>query len=222
MGKTKVLLVDDQPVIRQGLRVMLATDEAIEVVGEAASGPEAAERVKDLDVDVVLMDIRMPEGDGIQATRRIKEERPGTVVIMLTAHENDYYLIDALCAGAAGYLLKDASRDLLVHTIRAAPDGGTVVRTPLLQKAIHTVLDGGGGRFSGVQGSLFDLTPRELEVLKLIGAGHTNKEMAAQLSLASDTIKKYVRSIITKLDASDRTHAAVTAARAGLLNGAHP
>ena len=95
MGKTKVLLVDDQPVIRQGLRVMLATDEAIEVVGEAASGPEAAERVKDLDVDVVLMDIRMPEGDGIQATRRIKEERPGTVVIMLTAHENDYYLIDA-------------------------------------------------------------------------------------------------------------------------------
>ena len=219
MEKTKVLVVDDHVVVREGLRAMLATEEAIEVVGEAVDGVEAVEKVKELSPDVVLMDIRMPRMDGINATRRIKEERPETAVIVLTVHDDDVYVIDAVYAGAGGYLLKDASRDLLLHTIRAAPDGATLVKTSLLQEAIASLVESAGERSTSELGFRFDLTPRELEVLILVGNGNTNGQIATRLGIAEDTAKKYVKSIIAKLHASDRTHAATIAARAGLLGG---
>ena len=219
MKKVKVLLVDDHLVVREGLRAMIATEEAIEIVGEAVDGVEAIEKVKELVPDVVLMDIRMPRMDGIEATRRIKEERPETTVIVLTVYDHDAYVVDAVYAGAGGYLLKDASRDLLLHTIRAAPDGGTLVKTPLLREAIASLLESGAERPAGGVGQRFDLTPREFEVLKLVSDGHTNRAIARSLYIAEDTTKKYVQSIIAKLHASDRTHAATIAARAGLLGG---
>ena len=222
MGKIKVLVADDHPVIREGLRAMLATEDSIEVVGEATNGAEAVEKVKELAPDVVLMDIRMPEMDGIVATRRVKEECPQTAVILLTVYDDDAYVVDAVIAGAGGYLLKDASRDLLLHTIRAALDGGTLVKTSLLQEAIVSFLEGAGGRTTisdhgSDHGRRFGLTPREMEVLELVGTGSKNRQIATSLGITEDTTKKYLKSIIAKLRASDRTHAATIAARAGLL-----
>ena len=218
-SKTKVLLVDDHLVVREGLRAMMATEEAVEVVGEAVDGVEAVEKVTELAPDVVLMDVRMPRMDGIEATRRIKEERPETAVIVLTVYDDDVYVVDSVYAGAGGYLLKDASRDLLMHTIRAAPDGGTLVKTSLLQEVIASLVESAGERPITEPGYRFDLTPRELEVLRLVGNGTTNREIATRLGIAEDTAKKHVKSIIEKLRASDRTHAATIAARAGLLGG---
>ena len=219
IDKIKVLLVDDHLVVREGLRAMLATEEAIEVIGEAVDGAEAISKVKELGPDVVLMDVRMSGMDGIKATRHIKEERPETAVIVLTVYADDVYVVDAVHAGAGGYLLKDTSRDLLLHTIRAATDGGTLVKTSLLQEAITTLLEGAGDRPTSELDSHFDLTPRELEVLKLVGNGRTNRQIAQNLGITEDTAKKHVQSIIEKLRASDRTHAATIAARAGLLGG---
>ena len=185
-SKTKVLLVDDHLVVREGLRAMLATEEAIEVVGEAVDGVEAVEKVTELAPDVVLMDIRMPRMDGIEATRRIKEEHPETAVIVLTVYADDAYVVDSVYAGAGGYLLKDASRDLLMHTIRAAPDGGTLVKTSLLQEAIASLLESAGERPITEPGHRFDLTPRELEVLRLVSNGKTNREVATRLGITED------------------------------------
>jgi DNA-binding NarL/FixJ family response regulator len=219
MDTVKVLLVDDHLVVREGLRAMLGMEETIEIVGEAVDGAEAVERVKALGPDVVLMDIRMPNMDGIEATRCIKEERPQTAVIILTVYDDEVYVVDAVHAGAGGFLLKDASRDLMLHTIRSTLDGGTLVKTSLLQEAIASLLKSAEDRPAAEVGQHFDLTPREAEVLQLVSTGHTNKVIAARLGVTEDTVKKYVQNIIAKLHASDRTHAATIAARAGLLGG---
>jgi two-component system NarL family response regulator len=219
MEKIKVLLVDDHLVVREGLRAMLGTEKSIEVIGEAWDGAEAVEKVKALGPDVVLMDIRMPGMDGIEATRRIKGERPETAVVILTVYDDEVYVVDAVHAGAGGYMLKDVSRDLMLHTIRAATDGGTLVKTSLLREAIASLLNNTADRPPAEVGQQFNLTPREGEVLQLLSMGHTNKVIAARLSVTEDTVKKYVQSIIAKLHASDRTHAATIAARAGLLGG---
>jgi two-component system NarL family response regulator len=218
MEKIKVLLVDDHLVVREGLRAMLGTEKTIEILGEAWDGAEAVEKVKTLGPDVVLMDIRMPGMDGIEATRHIKEERPETAVVVLTVYDDEVYVVDAVNAGAGGFLLKDVSRDLMLHTIRAATNGGTLIKTSLLREAIASLLKNAADRPPAEVGQHFDLTPREGEVLQLVSMGHTNKVIGAQLSVTEDTVKKYVQNIIAKLHASDRTHAATIAARAGLLD----
>jgi DNA-binding NarL/FixJ family response regulator len=199
---------------------MLGTDQALEIVGEACDGLEAVAKVAELEPDVVLMDVVMPNLDGIRATERIKAERPSTVVIMLTIYANDAYVIDAIRAGASGYLLKDVSRDLLIHTIRAATNGGTLIKTSLLSEAISGLIGPNGKQRRGDSLSTNDhdeLTIREQEVLRLVAEGRTNKEIGRALSIAEDTAKKHVQSIIGKLGASDRTHATLKAARAGLI-----
>lgn len=220
MDSIRTLIVDDHPVVREGFRAMLATDQAIEVIGEARDGLEAVAMVAEHQPDVVLMDIVMPNLDGIEATRRIKDQRPSTAVIMLTIYDNDAYVVDAVRAGASGYLLKDASRDLLIHTIRAASSGGTLIKTSLLYEAISGLVGanpkqrkGDSSRANGCE----ELTEREREVLKLVAEGRTNKEIGKALAMAEDTAKKHVQSIIAKLGASDRTHATLKAARAGLI-----
>ncbi|MBI4289397.1 MAG: response regulator transcription factor [Chloroflexi bacterium] len=216
MEKIKVLLVDDHLVVRQGLRALLAGLPEIEVVGEAADGGDALRKVKETAPDVVLTDIRMPHMDGIEATRRIKAERPETVIIVLTAYENDAYLVDAIHAGAGGYLLKDASLDLILHTICAAVGGGTMVGTSLLRQVVASMKSDGKNR-GEPENPLFELTRRELDVLKLLSDGGTNRQIAIGLGISEDTTKKHVQNIIAKLGAADRTHAATIAARAGLL-----
>ncbi len=219
MNKIKVLLADDHPVVREGLRTMLATTEDIEVVAEAGDGFEAVEKVNAHQPHVVLMDLRMPNMDGLEATRRIKSHLPLVSVIVLTVYDNDAYVIDAIRAGASGYLLKDASQELLTHTIRAVNSGGTLIKTSLWREAFTNLADATGAQLKEklVDGiTLDELTSRELEVLRLVVQGQSNKEIGQALFISEDTVKKHVQTIMSKLGASDRTQAAVKAVRAGL------
>ena len=221
MDKIKVLLVDDHPVVREGLRTMLSTAPDIEIVAEAGDGVEALEKAKEHRPQVVLMDIRMPNVDGIEATRRIKSQLPSTSVIVLTVYGNDAYVVNAVRAGAGGYLLKDASKDLLIHTIRAVNSGGMLIKTSLLREVIRSSSDTTGARFKEKPAdstALGELTPRERDVLLLLTRGRSNKEIGQELSISEDTAKKHVQTIMLKLGVSDRTQAAVKAVRAGFAD----
>jgi len=220
MGKIKVLLVDDHPVVREGLRTMLATTPDIEVVAEASDGLEAIEKANEHQPHVILMDIRMPNLDGLEATRRIKSQLASTSVIVLTVYDNDAYVVDAVRSGAGGYLLKDASKDLLIHTIRVVNSGGMLIKTSLLREAILNSANVTAGQSKEKHTdarALSGLTPREREVLRLVIEGQSNKEIGRTLSISEDTAKKHVQTILSKLGVSDRTQAAVKAVRAGLV-----
>ena len=221
MDKIKVLLVDDHPVVREGLRTMLSTTPDIKVVGEAGDGFEAIENVNEHQPHVVLMDLRMPGLDGLEATRRIRSQFPSTSVIVLTIYHNDTYIMEAVRAGAAGYLLKDASKDLLIHTIQAVNSGGILIKTSLLREAMPGLADATGSRLKEkTTGAtvLDELTPRERDVLRLVTLGRSNKEIGQALSISEDTAKKHVQAILLKLGGSDRTQAAVKAVRTGLVD----
>jgi DNA-binding NarL/FixJ family response regulator len=220
MGKIRVLIADDHPVVREGLHAMLSTDQTIEVVGESCNGVEAVTMVAEKEPDVVLMDIRMPDMDGVEAIRRIKHQSPATAVIVLTMYDNDAYVIDAVRAGASGYLLKDASRELLLHTIRAVSSGATLIKTSLLSEAISSLVQSQKAYLKVEADStkgVEPLTPREREVLRLVAVGYTNKDIGKELSIAEDTVKKHMQSILAKLHASSRIRAAIQATRAGII-----
>ncbi|MBI4498948.1 MAG: response regulator transcription factor [Chloroflexi bacterium] len=221
MEPITVLIVDDHTVAREGLRAMLETDPQVRVVAEAADGLEALERVAELRPAVVLMDVRMPRMDGLEATRRMKAEHPTTAVIIMTSYDDDALVVAAVRAAAAGYLLKDVSRDLLRHTIGAVASGGVLIKDSLLRKAIsgffHTAQSPEADLPDLRAAAVEDLTEREREVLRLLAEGLTNKEIGDTLALAEVTVKKHVQSIIAKLGASGRTHAAITGMRMGLL-----
>ena len=218
--RLRVLIVDDHPVVRDGLRAMLETEPGIDVVAEAGNGEEAIEKANLLEPDVVLTDIRMPGISGIEVTRRIKACQPGIAVILLTMYDSEMYVLEALRVGAAGYLVKDSTRELLCHTIKSAVDGGTMVRSSLLKQAIQNMLHrprqlSEEGQAGSVVMERF--TVREMEVLRLVALGYPNREIAGELHLAEVTVKKYVGSIIAKLGVSDRTQAAILAVRSGLV-----
>ncbi|MFH1560134.1 MAG: response regulator transcription factor [Chloroflexota bacterium] len=219
-GKSlRLLLVDDHTIVREGLRAMLSTQPAFAVVGEASSGDEAVEMVNHLNPHVVITDVRMPGMDGIELTRQIKAIRPGTAVIVLTIYESETYLLEALSAGASAYLVKDSPLMLLCHAISTAVDGGTMVRSSLLQQAAQTMLRV-HGKYQGDQPDstpIHRFTARELKLLEMISQGYANKEMASKLNLAEVTVKKHLQGIFTKLEVSDRTQAAIMAVRMGLV-----
>jgi DNA-binding NarL/FixJ family response regulator len=224
MEAISVLLVDDHPVVRQGLRSMLETDAHLKIVGEAENGEDALVKVEQHSPEVVLIDIHMPVMDGLTATRRIKEKYPRTSVIVLTLYNNEQYVIEAVKAGAAGYLLKNSSRDEISKTIREVNNGGLLIKTTMLQKALAGTIEGGGmnsldfrGKPWGTDVDFEPLSARELEVLKLLVEGMTNKDIGAQLFITEDTAKKHVQNIIYKLQVSDRTQAAVKAIRMGMV-----
>jgi len=220
MGRIRALIVDDYPVVREGLRTMLSTDRTVEIVGEASDGAEAVAMVAEKKPNVVLMDIRMPNMDGIEATRQIKDKYPSTAVIVLTMYDNDAYVIDAVRAGASGYLLKDASRELLLHTIRTVSSGTTLIKTDLLFEAISSLIRSKQAfqetEVSTIQ-ALEELTPREREVVQLVAEGHTNKEIGKALSITEDTVKKHMQSILAKLDTTNRAGAVAKVTRAGFI-----
>lgn len=215
-----VLIVDDHQVVRAGLRSMIEDEKGITVVGEAGDGEEALAMVKELSPTLVLMDIEMPKMNGLEATRLIKSVAPTTSVVMISGYDKESYVIEAIRAGAAGYVLKDVSRDLLVNMVKAVSAGGELLASTMLRRALeHVVASQPESHQEGV-GSLADsISPREHEVLDLMVEGLTNKQIASHLSLAEDTVKKHVQSVIAKLQASDRTQAAVKAVRAGLVSG---
>ncbi|MBI3953533.1 MAG: response regulator transcription factor [Chloroflexi bacterium] len=216
MGRIKVLLVDDHPIVRQGLRCILETASDVELVGEAADGVQAVRQADELRPDVVLMDIRMPALDGLEATQQIKKEHPQTGVIVLTVYDNEALVVEAVRAGAAGYLLKDASQELILQAVRAVTSGGSLVEGNLLQRALEHLGRPEAPGQGELRAKLAALSQREQEVLRLLTEGLTNKEVAKALVISEETAKKHVQNLIAKLGVSDRTAAAVMAARAGI------
>ena len=232
----RLLIADDHDLVREGLRTMLSGEDDIEVVAEAKNGQEALSSCREHRPDLVLMDVRMPVMDGLESTRRIKEEMPQVSVVMVTMHENPDYLFEAVKAGAAGYVLKDASGErllgavrrtlegesplnqelamrLLVRLAREESDGGTSGRAADAPMASEPAKPGSAANHPGVNAEehIADLTPREVEVLKLLSQGQTNPQIARNLLFSVSTVKAHVRSILTKLGVSDRTQAAVRA-----------
>jgi RNA polymerase sigma factor (sigma-70 family) len=217
-----ILIVDDHAVVREGLRAMLEGEGSIEVVGEAINGLDGLEMASKVLPRVVLMDISMPVMDGLEATARIKREHPSVTVIMLTMYSTESHVIQAIRAGASGYLLKDAPRAQVLETIRAAGAGEVLISADLLRGAVNYLVNPKAATSEDAARNNHDLienlTPRENEVLALVAQGKTNKEIAKRLGVSAETVKKMVQSVIGKLQASDRTHAAVKALRAGLLS----
>jgi DNA-binding NarL/FixJ family response regulator len=214
----RALLADDEAMIRAGVRAILAADPGIDVVAEAADGREAVEQALRHRPDVALLDIRMPRLDGLAAATELRRAAPGTGVIMLTTFGEDEYIARALSGGASGFLLKSGDPLELIAGVRAVA-GGAAYLSPQVAHRVITEL-GGGGRLAGgarARHRIAALTPREREVLALLGAGLSNAEIAARLHVVEGTVKAYVSAILTRLDARNRVQAAVVAYEAGLV-----
>jgi RNA polymerase sigma factor (sigma-70 family) len=213
----RVVIVDDQALIRDGLRTMLELDGEMSVVGEAADGASAVETVQRTRPDLVLMDIRMPGVDGLEATRRLLQRMAGLKVLVLTTYDADEYVLDAMRAGAAGFLLKDLRKGQLVRAVRQAAAGDLVFDPSITRRLIETVADRSRAR-SEARSALVQLTERELEVLKLMATGLTNSELAADLSVSESTVKTHVARILDKLEVRDRVQAVILAFESGLVD----
>jgi DNA-binding NarL/FixJ family response regulator len=206
----RVLVVDDHAVVREGLRAFLELQERIEVVGEAADGDEAIAAAERLRPDVILMDLVMPRLDGVAAMRALRERVPGARVIVLTSFLDDDKLLPALRAGAAGYLLKNAQPQELARAVRAAHAGEALLDPVVAARLVDAL--------AGQADPLGQLTPREREVLELIGRGFPNKRIAHELGITEKNVKTHVGHVLAKLGVTDRTQAAVVAVRAGLID----
>lgn len=212
----RVLICDDQTVVREGLAAILGTDSEIEVAGLASNGREALDLVQEIQPDVVLMDLNMPVMNGVQATRHLSRSHPNVRVLVLTTYAEDQWVLDAVRAGAAGYLLKDTRRDALVDAVKGTIEGKTYLDPMVAGKLMHQVSSGPApARQTGHQLDAF--TEREQEVLYLLAQGLSNPEIANRLHLARGTVRNYVSGILQKLGVSDRTQAAVVAVQRGLL-----
>jgi DNA-binding NarL/FixJ family response regulator len=218
----RVLIVDDQVLVRTGFRMILEAEEDIEVVGEAGDGAEAILETRRLKPDVVLMDVRMPELDGIEATRRLLADGLGdTRVVMLTTFDMDEYVYDALHAGASGFLLKDVPPEHLVDGIRAVANGDALLAPSITRRLIEEFVRSSPGRTSTPEG-LDELTARELEVLQSIARGLSNAEIAKELFVSETTVKTHVAHVLMKLNLRDRVQAVVLAYESGVVQPGAP
>ena len=218
MGEIRVLVADDQQLVREGLRVLLDLTADIRVVGEAGHGREAVEQVRRVRPDVVLMDVRMPELDGVAATRQLREAFPEVKVIILTTFDDDEYVFDGLRAGAVGYLLKDVPSEQLAEAIRAAARGEAFIHPSVTRKVVAEFTRlAERERVRREQPLVDPLSGRELEVLLLLADGMSNQEIAGHLCIAPGTVKNHVSSILSKLDARDRIQAVQRGREIGLL-----
>jgi DNA-binding NarL/FixJ family response regulator len=217
--RVTVVLADDQPLIRAGLRVLLAETGDLVLVGEAGTGVEAVELAGRLRPDVVVMDLRMPELDGIAATRVIVEKYPETRVLVLTTFDDDEYLYGALRAGASGFLVKDVALDDMLAAIRVVAAGDALI-APSVTRRLVDALTGRGDQREGMRASASRasaITGREREVLTLVGRGRSNTEIAADLVISVATAKAHVARLLTKLDARDRVQLVILAYEFGLV-----
>jgi DNA-binding NarL/FixJ family response regulator len=212
----RVLICDDQTVVREGLAAILSTDEEIEVVGLAANGEEAVALANERRPDVVLMDLKMPVMNGVQATRRLRSQQLTVRVLILTTYAEDAWVFEAIRAGAAGYLLKDTRRDDLLAAIKGTAAGKSFVDPAIAGKLMEQVA---AAPAPAGQVQAETLSERELEVLRLIALGYSNPEIAQRLHLSAGTVRNYVSAILQKLGVEDRTQAAVVAYQWGLLIG---
>jgi len=203
----RLLIVDDHPVVRDGLRGMFSGDPACEVVGEAADGAEALELAEKLNPDVILMDLHMPGMDGVSAIRALAQRGSPARILVLTTYDQDSYVLPAIEAGAHGYLLKDAPREELARAVRAVANGETVLSPSVAGRLVDQVR----------RPPREELSPRELEILRLVAAGNTNREIARTLFISEATVKTHLLHIYEKLSAPDRAAAVSEAYKRGLL-----
>ena len=221
--KLGVLMIGFSPVIREGLQAIMAKDARLNVVGDGPYGYDGLQfikRVRDRGqtVNVVLTETRSGERDGVQATRLIKDEFPEISILVLTENMNDTYVIDAIHAGAGGYIfLKDMTPETLLQSIHHVVEGGMQMKTELLHAAVENLIQNGRRTLAERTTQAAHLTEREVDVLRLMGNGDSNKVMAETLNITLDTVKKHVRNVIDKLQARSRTHAAIIAAQAGIV-----
>lgn len=208
--KIRILVVDDHPVVRDGLVAMLGTQPDFDVVGESVNGREAVEMVQALQPDVIFLDLEMPELDGVNALQKMRVANPNVRVIVFTAFDTDERILSAVQAGAQGYMLKGAPRDEVFQAVRVVHAGGSLLQPIVASKLLRQV--------SQADDMAEPLTPRELEVLKLMGQGLQNKEIALQLVISERTVKFHVSSILGKLGAGNRTEAVSLAAGRGLID----
>jgi len=207
----KVLIADDQTVVREGLATLLAYHKELEIVGQASNGTEACSLAKELKPDVILMDIRMPDCDGIAATEAVLRENPNIKVLILTTFDEDDLIIKALKTGASGYLLKDSKSDRIAAGIQTVYDGGILLGPTAASKVVSR-LDANHGRNSAIGLQLKEkLSERKIEVLKLIGQGKSNSEIAEEIHISEGTVKNYVSQIFEQLGVRDRVQAALIA-----------
>jgi DNA-binding NarL/FixJ family response regulator len=217
VSPVRVLLVDDDGLMRAGLRAVLSSDETVEVVGEAADGRAAVERTRVLRPDVVLMDVRMPELDGIAATRLIVAAAPAARVLMLTTFSDDDYVVDALAAGASGFLLKRARPEQLLEAIHVVAAGESLLSPAVTRAVVDRVARSAAAADPAAGRRLRVLTPRERDVLELIARGRANTEIAGDLGVEESTVKTHVKRILAKLGLRDRVHAVIFGYEAGLV-----
>jgi DNA-binding NarL/FixJ family response regulator len=209
----KVVICDDQEIVREGLAMLLKLDRQIEVVGLAENGAEAVEVVGRTTPDLVLMDIKMPVMNGIEATRQIRVHYPSTKVLVLTTYDDDEWVFDAIRAGASGYLLKDTPREEVIHAVKGTIEGKAFVDPAVAGKLLSQV---GAGQTQPATQITSQLTEREIDVLRLLAKGLTNTNIASRLHLSEGTVRNHVSAILTKLRVADRTQAAVIALQHGL------
>jgi DNA-binding NarL/FixJ family response regulator len=215
-NKIRVLVADDQTLVRTGFRVILEAEGDIEVVAEADTGVEAIRQAQLTEPDVILMDIRMPELDGLSATEEIlRHPDPPTIVVLTTFDQNEY-IYRALRAGAAGFLLKDAPSTRLIAAVRAAATGDSLIEPSITQRLVERFIE--PAQAAGLPQELASLTGRELDVLRLLARGLSNAEIAAELVVAETTVKTHVTRILTKLGLRDRVQAVVVAYETGFVN----
>ncbi len=212
----RVLICDDQALIRDGLEMLLRLEKDIEVVGQAQDGMEGIELAAQHQPDLVLMDLKMPGVNGIEATRQIRARYPAIKVLVLTTYDDDEWVFDAIRAGASGYLLKDTPREDVIRAVRGTFEGKSFVDPAVAGKLLGQVAE---QQTQPVTLLTDKLTPREVDVLKLMARGFTNPEIAARLYLSEGTVRNHVSAILAKLDVADRTQAAVIAIQHGLGDG---
>lgn len=219
-NKIRVLIVDDHQVVREGLSSILKTKDNIDVVGLAVNGRDAVEKARKLVPDVVLMDISMPEMDGVEATLQIKKENPQTGIVILTMYAEEEYIFDLVRAGVGGYLLKDADSAQIASAIRAITKGEAVIHPVIASKILSEFARLSANETKTRKGtaSEHNLSDRELTVLGLVANGRTNKEIAVTLTISEKTVKNHIRNIFRKLNVSDRTEAAIFALKEGFLS----
>ena len=221
--KLGVITVGFSPVVREGLHSIMIKDERIEVLGDADDGSEAIQHIlrardRGQNINVILTETRNGKVDGVQATRLVKDKFPEIAVLVLTENLNDSYVIDAIHAGAGGYIfLKDMTPEVLIQSILRVAEGAMQMKTELLHTAVENLIQNGRKTLAERTTEAAHLTEREVDVLRLMGNGDSNKVMAETLEITLDTVKKHVRNVIDKLQARSRTHAAIIAAQAGIV-----
>ncbi|MFC7684696.1 response regulator [Ureibacillus sp. GCM10028918] len=211
----RILLVEDQSIVRNGLKLILEQDEKLRVIGEASNGIEALNQLKDHQVDLVMMDVRMPEMNGIEATKRIKSQYPDLKVIILTTFDDEEYAYQTLKDGANGFLLKSSEPEKLISSIHSVLSGGLVLQEDIAARLMPKLLQQSVGQKN--EEIQIPLTERELSIVRLVGEGKTNKEIAGSLFLSIGTVKNHITHILQELDLRDRTQLAIYAVKNGLV-----